>query len=159
VEVWLTGDAVDAGILTEHWDGSTRRTVATVSPANAWAVGWATAADESGEFTGLLDHWDGAMWKAVPLPAGAPVAVLHAVTAVSAHDVWAVGFDAGDQPVLLRYDGARWQQLPQPSIDGLYGELNAVTAEGAGDVWVVGRVVNSRARRYPAIGGRASRSR
>ncbi|MGI5133387.1 MULTISPECIES: hypothetical protein [unclassified Streptomyces] len=83
-DVWLTGDAGDAGILTEHWDGSTRRTVsapvqpnngagllgvATVSPTNAWGVGWATADDECGEFTGLLDHWDGTAWKAVPLPA------------------------------------------------------------------------------------------
>lgn len=157
-DVWLTGDADDTGILTEHWDGSTWRTVsapvqpnngagllgvAAVSPTDAWAVGWATAADESGDFTGLLDHWDGRAWKAVPLPAGAPVAVLNAITAVSSHDVWAAGFDRSDQPVLLHYDGAHWKQLPEPPVDGLYGELNAVTAVGTDDVWAVGRVVTS----------------
>ncbi|MEU1599223.1 hypothetical protein ABZ468_42095 [Streptomyces sp. NPDC005708] len=81
----------------------------------------------------------------------APVAVLNAVTAVSAHDVWAVGFDTGDQPVLLHYDDAHRQQLPKPSIDGLYGELNAVTAEGSGDVWGVGRVVTSETDRGHAL--------
>ncbi|MGW2938879.1 hypothetical protein ACWDA7_45695 [Streptomyces sp. NPDC001156] len=99
----------------------------------------------------LLDHWDGTAWKAVPLPAGAPVAVLDAASAVSAHDVWAVGFDTGDQPVLLHYDGAHWKQLLKPPIDGLSGELNAVSADGAGEVWAVGRVVTSETYRGHAL--------
>lgn len=155
-DVWVTGDADDTGIVTEHWDGAAWQVVrapvqanngagllgvATLSTTDAWAVGWATAADESGDFSGLLDHWDGTSWKAVPLPAGADVAVLNSVTAVSAQNVWAVGFDHADQPVLLHYDGAAWKRLPSPPIGGIDGELNAVTAHGADDVWAVGRVV------------------
>ncbi|WP_055586224.1 hypothetical protein [Peterkaempfera griseoplana] len=156
-DVWLTGDSDDTGILTEHWDGAAWQTVrapvqpnngagflgvAAVSPADAWAVGWATAADESGDFAGLLEHWDGSAWKALPLP-GSGTAVLNTVTAVSAHDVWAAGFDTGDQPVLLHYDGAAWKQLPRPPVAGLYGEVNALTADGPDDVWAVGRVLTS----------------
>ncbi|WP_377270198.1 hypothetical protein [Peterkaempfera sp. SMS 1(5)a] len=164
-DVWLTGDADDTGILTEHWDGAAWQTVrapvqpnngagllgvATVSPADAWGVGWATAADESGDFAGLIEHWDGFAWKALPLPA-AGTAVLNTVTAVSAHDVWAGGFDTGDQPVLLHYDGATWKQLPKPAIAGLYGEVNALTADGPNDVWAVGRVLTSETDRGHAL--------
>ncbi|WP_405886084.1 hypothetical protein OG762_06760 [Streptomyces sp. NBC_01136] len=125
--------------------------MAAVTPTDAWAVGWATAADESGDFTGLLDHWDGTAWKSLPLPSGAQIAVLNAVTAVSPQCVWAVGFDTGDQPVLLHYDGAAWKQLPKPPIDGLYGELNALTADGPDDVWAVGRVVTTETDRGHAL--------
>ncbi|MCQ4210332.1 hypothetical protein [Streptomyces longispororuber] len=165
-DVWLTGDATADGILTAHWDGAAWQTVsapvpsndgagllgvATVSPADAWAVGWATAADGSGAFTGLIEHWEGASWRPVPLPAGSSVAALDAVTAVSARDVWAAGFDTDDQPVLLHYDGAAWKQLPRPPIGGPYGEVNALAAAGPDDVWAVGRVVTDENDRGHAL--------
>ncbi|WP_392671720.1 hypothetical protein [Streptomyces sp. LN785] len=53
------------------------------------------AADESGEFTGLLERWGGTARKPVPLPAGASVAVLNAVTAVRTRRV---GFVSPEAP-------------------------------------------------------------
>jgi hypothetical protein len=52
----------------------------------------------------------------------------------SAHeDVWAVGADAGDGPMVLRYDGAGWTRLPT----GATGNLWWVSGHGD-EVWMAG---------------------
>ena len=81
--------------LTEHWDGnawglrfgaggvpSALYGVATVTPDDAWQVG-----DAGG--SGLIGRWNGTSWSVFPAPNVA--GRLHAVTAITACDVWAVG--------------------------------------------------------------------
>lgn len=68
---------------------------------------------------------------------------LWGVFAVSASEVWAVGGDAngdGDaHPVLLRFDGDQWSEVPVPQLDrsGVRAFFK-VWSDGGGRVWVVG---------------------
>lgn len=55
--------------------------MAAVSPGDAWAVG--------GTALTLIDHWDGNRWRVFPSPN--VEGELHAVTAITPCDVWAVG--------------------------------------------------------------------
>jgi hypothetical protein len=66
----------------------------------------------------------------------------HAVAAVSASDIWAVGFQhaaAVDLAVAAHYDGSRWSIVATPSSDpGDDNRLSAVAAHDTDDVWAVG---------------------
>ena len=77
---------------------------------------------------------------------GAPYSSdLAAVTATSAHDVWAVGsYDANDpegSPYAEHFNGRSWKPflLPEPSSDYPDAWLAAVSASSVNDVWAVGR--------------------
>lgn len=92
------------------------------------------------------------MWQVVPSPAidvsnSTDGARLHAVTVVSASDVWAVGF--GPQPggpayakqtLIEHWDGSSWNIVPSPNLPSTYPEveLDGVVALAANDVWAVG---------------------
>jgi len=88
--------------------------VATVSDSNAWAVGYHSGA----AFTNigakvLIDHWDGQAWSQVTTPATpGNTAILNAVSASGASDVWAVGRDQNNKSILgalaLHWDGSAW---------------------------------------------------
>lgn len=104
-DIWAVGDQENPGIgeggtdysVTEHWDGtawtvvglalqnSTLGGVAATGPSNAWAV----------DATGLMQtqHWDGATWSVIPTPNPGTGSGLQAVAAVSAGDIWAVGWN------------------------------------------------------------------
>ena len=49
----------------------------------------------------------------------APAAALFAVHGTSAKDVWMVGADDGDGPLVIRFDGSAWQRLDT----GVRGDL------------------------------------
>jgi hypothetical protein len=105
-DVWAVGDG-SSKTLVEHWNGSTwtivpspnqglgnnyLRGVTAVSANDLWAVGqsynWS-----AGAYQTLVEHWDGSTWTIVPSPnQGTEVDSLYAVAAVSASEVWAVGF-------------------------------------------------------------------
>jgi hypothetical protein len=62
------------------------------------------------------------------------------VDAVSAADVWAVGYQFTQQglaPLIEHWDGTSWSRVSVPSSIAL-GELSAVEALSATDVWAVG---------------------
>ena len=76
---------------------------------------------------------------------------LAAVTAFSAHDIWAVGsYDAvgccraGTGPVIVHWNGRSWRRVPSPNIPGSARsnrggiELSAISAVSAQDIWAVG---------------------
>jgi hypothetical protein len=127
--------------------------VAAISPYDAWAVGVKAL------------HWNGLRWQEVPYPTTGyvPKAALHgqdsrgvvvglaALTAFSAHDIWAVGsYDAvgccraGTGPAIVHWDGRSWRRVPSPNIPGSarYNrggiELTAISAVSAQDIWAVG---------------------
>jgi hypothetical protein len=110
--------------------------VAVTSASNAWAVGY------SGTWPNpktLIVHWNGKAWTQLTNPK--PVyGDLFTLDAVSADDIWAVGFtsqaDAASAHILiLHWNGKQWSR---PSgLPDIHGQLNDVTV-AAGDVWAVG---------------------
>jgi hypothetical protein len=143
--------------LIEHWDGHNWTVlsspnpagktyvvlngVAAISASDVWAVGH-SGDPGSIPLQTLTLHWDGASWSLVPSPSPGTYNgnVLHAVAAVSANDVWAVGWyqsgPTGQEggALTLHWDGTSWTVVPNPSRWPLYG----VTAIASNDVWAVG---------------------
>lgn len=116
------------------------------SATDMWAVG--------GDFTStgvknLVWHWNGARWTVKDTSlATRDGSGLIGVAAISAANVWAVGFantpgDYGNDqaPVSVHWNGTRWTRLTTPDPIGPNGGstvLNAVSAAGPGNVWAVG---------------------
>jgi hypothetical protein len=143
--------------LTEHWDGRNWSVVPSPNPAgktfvvlngvdavsanDIWAVGH-SGDPSSIPLQTLTMHWDGASWSLVPSPSPGTYNgnVLHGVAAVSANDVWAVGWyqsgPTGQEggALTMHWDGTQWSVVPNPSRWTLYG----VTAIASNDVWAVG---------------------
>jgi hypothetical protein len=120
--------------------------VAALSAGDAWAVGnYQTGPSGS---LNLIEHWNGRTWKLVHSPdLGGPAGddTLYSVTAVSARNIWAVGYyDDGDidhpQPLIEHWNGARWTVAPGPDPGGAAGvtTLFGVTAVSAQNIWAVG---------------------
>jgi hypothetical protein len=167
-DIWAVGDQVAPGIevrtLALHFDGNIWSVVPTpnpvggneldqnvltsivaVSPNDVTTVGFTVA-----NFTELTmaQHWDGTRWSVIPTPNRSTGVgsfnTLRGVTAVSATDLYAVGFfadsaSAGQQLTLvLHFDGSRWKIIKSP-LAGVAQQLNGVFAlPGSTDVWVAG---------------------
>jgi hypothetical protein len=140
--------------LIEHWTGrswnrvtsphpggeSWLTAVAVVSARNAWAVG-AYANQVGGRNKLFTVHWNGKMWRQVPVPVTAS-GVLYAVAATSWSDVWAVG-QAGNtvtQVVILHWNGQGWQRAAYRGPAGS-SYLTGVAATSARDAWAVGTTI------------------
>ena len=146
--------------LAEHWNGSSWQQVAmptpsgssgldlygaaVVSSSDIWAVGsWADFGPGDGPVP-LIEHWNGLAWSIVPSPVlPQPVAnhgaQLYGVTAVSANDVWAVGYigTGTHHNLILHWDGTSWTRVPGPHMGSLES-LSGVTALSATKIWAVG---------------------
>ena len=165
-DVWAVGWAHDPDgppyvkrTLVEHFDGNAWRIVASpnglgdinsqlhsVSAASANDV-WAVGATHDGNFPSrtLIQHWDGAQWSIVPSPSPDDQAnELRGVTALSANDVWAVGYSFGTQSesnidtLILHWDGLRWSEVPSPNVLGVANQLLGIAALSTNDIWAVG---------------------
>lgn len=80
--------------------------VAATSATNAWAVG--VFHDRSGAHE-LLERWNGQSWREVFLPP--PIGKsLTSITAVNAHNVWAVS-----ELRTLHFGGLGWSSYPNPA--------------------------------------------
>jgi hypothetical protein len=143
--------------LIEHWDGSNWRVipspnpagktyvvlngVAAISTSDIWAVGH-SGDPSSIPLQTLTEHWDGTSWSIIPSPSPGTYNgnVLNAVSALSANDVWAVGWYQSGQTgqeggaLTMHWDGTSWTVVPNPSRWTLHG----VTAISSNDVWAVG---------------------
>ena len=141
--------------VIEHWNGSSWSVVkspnpgsiinslygvAAVSATNIWAVGYYV--QTSGVTQTLIEHWNGTQWSVVKSPSPASVNnELFGVAAVSASNIWAVGFAASNssaQTTLIEHwNGTQWSVVKSASsVSG--GDLRAVAAVSASDVWAVG---------------------
>ncbi len=107
----------------------------TVGPADrTWAVG--------GCLSTVIFRREKSGWARVPSPSPADgddaVNLLNGVVAISASDAWAVGAIAGvrTSPLILHWDGVRWNLVPSPAARD--GQLHAVAATSATSAWAVG---------------------
>src|SRR5262249_23273250 len=145
-DVWAVGSSNSVNgvntvtsTLVEHWNGSTwtivpspnvppQRTGLTVrdlltgvtalGPSNVGAVGYSIdVASGSGEPNkSLVEHWNGSAWTIVPSPNPQGHNPLTGIAAISASDIWAVGYGWTDvsqgvpvaKPELLHWNGTLW---------------------------------------------------
>ena len=167
-DAWAVG-SYDTGsgfrTLIERWNGSKWKVVPSVDPAvgvhqtstlsgvvaisasNAWAVGFYEKSTTS--FRTLIEHWNGSAWKVVPSPnADSGENTLDAVAAVSASDIWAVGYRHGPggsgngarKTLVEHWNGQKWRIIPSPSPGPGRGDgfLFGVAVAPAGQPWAVG---------------------
>jgi hypothetical protein len=160
---WFSTTTGQEQPLVLHWNGTSWQQVTAPAPGGAtgvtdlvgisagsasdmWATGYYAASSGS---TGqsLTLHWNGTSWKQVtsPSPGGtAGLSFLVSVDAISASDVWAVGYysttSGEQQPLILHWTGKAWQQVTSPDPGGSTGETELVglSASSASDVWVAG---------------------
>ncbi len=59
-------------------------------------------------------HWDGQNWQRVAAPASGPGGQLHAVSAVDANDIWAVGSKGASATLVEHWDGLNWRIVGSP---------------------------------------------
>src|SRR5439155_24893318 len=91
----------------------------------------------------LVQHWDGTRWQTVPSPnPGTAGNYLLGVAAVSAADVWAVGYFVhsltGSRTLVEHWDGSAWKVVASPNPGPASNSLSAIAASSATGVWAVG---------------------
>jgi len=119
------------------WGGNSLSAVDAVSASDVWAVG-----SECYSANAIIEHWNGSAWSLVASPRGpngfGSTAALYDVDAISATNVWAVGYSGsnGLDSLVEHYNGSTWSVVQAaPSASGY---LTSVSAIGANDVWAVG---------------------
>jgi hypothetical protein len=145
---WAVGSAKGLPLI-EHWNGSAWRVVpaaraggkgttdvltaiAIAAPKSVWAVG---SLFTTHGILPLIEHWNGARWRAVHAPdPGGPAAddTLDGVAASKA-GVWAVGSSAPGNiyhTLVLGLVRGRWHKLGSENPSGLGNWLGAVSASG-----------------------------
>jgi hypothetical protein len=154
-DAWAVGaSASDRGIQTrvKRWDGtqwttlekppigSARRNelwaVVAVAPNDVWAVGGQSA----GGSTTIIEHWGETGWTRVDSPNIAAINTLLSVTALSADDIWAVGYGETarvQQPMIVRWNGTGWAAVAAPQVEG-NGVLNGINKLPGGELIAVG---------------------
>lgn len=116
--------------------------VAEINPSDVWVVGFSGGVGGLDEAT-LVQRWDGSNWTTMPTPNPALFRnELDGVAALSATDVWAVGYykdDAAPARALVEHwTGSAWRLIDAPSPGKYWNQLAAVTATGPDDIWAVG---------------------
>ena len=118
-DVWATANDV------EHWDGSSWSIVSTLPASAVTAVAsndvWVIEANTQ------LAHWDGSTWHVVSSP---QIGNLHAISANTSNNAWAVGLSSSNQPVTEHWDGSTWSQVNAPN-GSHSGGLLAVALNGS----------------------------
>jgi len=135
--------------------------VAAVSPTDVWAVG--SSAPTGGAATTLTEQWNGSGWSIVKSPDASNASPfggdqLTAVAAVSATDIWAVGYigtpspsftsqgqpqSSAVQTLTEHWNGVAWSIVNAPDVaarDGVepWDVLTSIAAVSTDDVWAVG---------------------
>lgn len=126
--------------------------VAAVSANDVWAVGASGSQRSNGQT--LIEHWDGASWQIVTSPnPGSIYNTLYGVTAISASDVWAVGYSVNTpgvtQTLIEHWDGTSWSVMKSPSSASMNNELFSVSAASARNVWAVGFITTLTSNQTP----------
>jgi hypothetical protein len=153
-DVWAVGQFGNGGLLQtliEHWNGASWSVVPSPNvpnqhnklnavtavpglPNKLWAVGTAGT-------SAVILHWNGTQWSIVPSPQVGINPTLTSVVAISANDVWAVGYTfVNSRQVTLteHWNGSTWSVVPSPSPSATYNYLWGVTAVATNNVWAVG---------------------
>jgi hypothetical protein len=158
-QAWVFSDGRrDAGVGTWHFDGRNWRELplpfnlergSALSSDDVWAIG-----NTAEDVFKLVAHYDGTSWTPVPTGDALPDDIiggegepsqhvfLRDVVAVSAQEVWVVGYLWRDDgagasevlPVAARWDGSRWQKVDVP---GRWSP-HAAAPDGRGGLWISG---------------------
>ena len=175
-DIWAVGSSTSvSGVnivtstLVEHWNGSAWTIVPSpnvppqrpgvavrdlltgvtaIGPSNVWAVGNSIdVASGSGlPNKSLVEHWNGSAWTIVPSPSPQGHNALTGIAAISASDIWAVGFGSTDvstgvpvdKPELLHWDGTLWSSVAPPPNVGASDNLLQGVATTSGTLWAAG---------------------
>src|ERR1700730_1562715 len=157
-DVWAvgtTGSAPTVVGFTEHWNGTAWSQVSFPNSnghgpllSSVTAVPGTSEVWTVGSYPSTAARWNGAAWIPATLPTVGGADILNGVAAVTASDVWAVGFYAAgslypgvplNRTRILHYDGTAWSSVnsadPSPTSTD---ELKAVSFSSATDGWAVG---------------------
>jgi hypothetical protein len=162
-DIWAVGRSQrHPNVEVLHFDGQTWSNVAApnpffdsvltgvtaLAPKNVWAVGETNV----GPIQTLVEHWDGTSWSVVPSPnpnGGSTNGnnLLSGIAAVSATDIWAVGYttdpNTGIQRTLTEHwDGTTWSVIASPNATSASNTLAGATALSSGTVVAVGTAYN-----------------
>jgi hypothetical protein len=80
-------------------------------------------------------------WNIICSPNVGTQSQVDGVTAVSANDVWAVGFSTPSsvqQTLAEHWNGTSWNVIPSPDVGTAANQLNGAAAAAANDVWAAG---------------------
>jgi len=110
--------------------------VAAAASNDVWAVGVKTGPLNPDFGLQLIEHWNGTAWSEVTNPE-VEGAALHAVVAISANNVWAVGGGGAPGALVEHWDGTTWSIVTNSVLSGA-GGVSAVSADSANDIWAVG---------------------
>jgi len=139
---WSVMKSPNPGSSSDHLNG-----VAAVSTSDVWAVG--NGKTSSGKT--LIEHWNGSSWSVVTSPSPGSGGDLRAVAAVSAGNVWAVGYyspnSSSIQTLVERWNGTSWQVVKSANI-GTSPTFSAVAAVSAHDIWAVGSYHNPNSNEF-----------
>lgn len=112
--------------------------LAVVSANDAWAVGYSSnGANNNYIGRTLIEHWDGTRWNIMPGVNSQTDDSFSGVAAISANDVWAVGY-ADNHTLIEHWNGIRWSVVPSPSSGADYNNLSAVAAVSSTNIWAIG---------------------
>jgi hypothetical protein len=171
-DVWAVGNSTGYSTsgnqsvhrtLIEHWNGTTWSIIASpnqgpntnvlsgitsISASDLWAVGQYVSS-KTLNFQTLIEHYNGSTWTIVASPnIKAMGNGFSEVSAVSSHDIWAVGVASTlpsntSQALIEHYNGSTWTIVASPNVSSSQNFLHGVTAISANAVWAVGLSINS----------------
>jgi hypothetical protein len=151
-DCWAFGQDSAGHAVAEHWTGSAWAMVPVASPAGArttylpsvscvggtdcWAVGQYQRS--TGSMVAYAEHWNGTAWSpvAVPVPSGAVVSLLIAVSCASTASCWAVGTGI-PTTFMERWNGHAWTDVLSPGL-GSMANPERVSCPTATDCWLSG---------------------
>jgi hypothetical protein len=163
-DAWAVGGYYIAGTntvqtLIEHWNGSKWSVashpqpsgatssgfsgITAISAHNIWVVGG--YGNNAGNSLTLFEQWNGAKWSIVPSPSpNNYVNSLFKIAAVSARDIWAVGYQvlttqSYPHALIEHWNGSKWSVVPGAMTPNNIETLYGVAAIAPNDVWAVGQ--------------------
>jgi hypothetical protein len=160
--VWAVGTS-NGGTLVEHYNGMKWRVVdspnagtstdylkdlVAVSANDIWAVGDSASGLRGLHEHPLVEHYNGTKWSVVSSPSPGTTASLRAVAAISARNIWAVGYtatslDAPFHALIEHFNGVRWSVVASPNGGAGDNYLLDVAAVSSANIWTVGVVGGS----------------
>lgn len=135
-DVYFFGGQPESGVII-HFDGTafTREEIPDV-PILVWGFGFGAEDIYGVGEQGAVLSYDGTTWS--ELDSGTDID-LFGVWGASPDDVWMVGGEAGfGMPVILRYDGEAFENIPLPETDREDAALLKVWGTSADNVFAVG---------------------
>jgi len=163
-DVWAVGVASTifgapfSGPAVLHFDGTSWSlinpntsldsvSVTALSPTNVWAVGTVFVFfNHRTHRKAAIEHWDGTSWSIVPSPdpthSPGLDSFLSGIAAISASDVWAVGFNfinlGGWDTLTEHWDGTSWKIIGSSNPGNFKDALFGVSTLSDGTVAAVG---------------------